>query len=209
MSTPISAIITATVCLLIPGIVINNCNLLNNLETTIEEYCKEEAGLVISDIFQEELVQITEKVLRNHEKDGIVMSAIEGTYFFHAIFNRMDPDLYVSWCEFEQRVLNDYSFIQENKNAKISYLKTSPIDNAWGFKLPEILLVQELKRIIQHRFHSLQENYTIELQHSGDLIHLQPASSEVLGKELLNLFIKIDQVEKKFDVIVGNLNPIH
>lgn len=183
--------------------------LLDNLETTIAEYCKEEAGLVISDIFREELLQITEKVLRYHEKDGNILSEIEGTYFFHEIFNTMDPDLYVSWCEFEQRVLNDYSFIQENKNTKKSYLKTSPIDNAWGFKLPEILLVQELKRITQHRFHSLQENYTIELLHSGDLIHLQPAGSEALGKELLNLCIKIDLVEKKFDAIVGKLNPLH
>lgn len=186
----------------------NKEDLINELETTILEYCEEVVGLELSELFQEDLLQITEQILQEHGRDGKDMSSIEGTYFFHTIFSTMVPDLYAMWYELERETFDDENFFVANKDTKKALKEATTVYNEWGLELTESLLVQELKRALQHRLHTLREELAIKLLHERDILHIQPAKGNVVSEELLNIFKELTQVEKKFDSLMNKIESV-
>ena len=72
--------------------------LVERLEITIRDFCIQESGIVLTNVFQNDLKETTETILSKYNQDGQVLSLIEGTYFFHEIFNALFPEMYVAWC---------------------------------------------------------------------------------------------------------------
>lgn len=176
--------------------------LVEQLETIIREYCVQE-GLALSNMLHEELKESTDEILAKYNKDGQDLSPIEGTYFLHAIYNTLFPDLYVSWW-------SSYRQSQQMQDAVLEVTtKKDYVINTYAFELPERLLVQELKQITQKRFNALQTNSTIELFHSGTYIEIQPASSNIISKEILKIYMQMEKVEKNYDTLIRRLCPLH
>lgn len=176
--------------------------LVEELEKVIREYCVQE-GLALSNKFHQELKDSTDEILAKYNKDGHELSPIEGTYFLHAIYNTLFPDLYVSWW-------SDYRKSQQMQEAvpKVT-TKKDYVMNTFAFELPERLLVKELKQITQKRFNALQTNSTIELFHSGTYIEIQPAFSDVVSEELFKIYMQVEQVERNYDTLIRRLCPLH
>lgn len=183
--------------------------LVEQLEKIIREFCVQEDGLTLSNLFQEDLKETTDEILFNHKQDGQVLSPVEGTYFFHAVFNTLFPDLYVLWCaNRRERLQNNSCPVKEEAGFRMNK-KMEYVMNAWSFELPERLLVRELKKIIQKRFNALQTNSTIELFHDGTYIEIQPACMDMVSKDLLNMYMQVKQVEKNYNSIIRQLCPLH
>lgn len=193
----------------IPMQITSKETLVERLETIIRDFCIQESGLVLSNVFQNDLKETTETILSNHNQDGQVLSSIEGTYFFHAIFNTLFPELYVAWCANHRERLQTPSDLQKQEAEFKMTKQKEYVMNTWSFELPERLLVQELKKITQKRFNALQTKSTIELFHSGTYIEIQPASSDVVSKELFNIYMQMEQVEKNYGNLIRRLCPLH
>ena len=193
----------------IPMQITSKETLVKQLETTIRDFCIQESGLVLTNVFQNDLKETMETILSNYNQDGQVLSLIEGTYFFHAIFNALFPEMYVAWCANQRERLQISSDLQKQE-AEFNITKTKEYAmNTWSFELPERLLVQELKQITQKRYNALQTKSTIELFHSGTYIEIQPASSDVVSKELLSIYMQIEKVEKNYNNLIRQLCPLH
>lgn len=183
--------------------------LLERLETKISEFCVQENGLTMSSSFQKELKETTEQILFDHQQDGQVLSPIEGTYFFHAIFNTLLPDVYIAWCtSHKDRLQIDGGHVKKDTSFKMTQ-EMEYVMNTWVFELPESMLIQELKQITQKRFNSLQTKSTIELIYSGENINIQPSCSDCLSKEFLKIYMQVKQMENNYNSILRRLCPVH
>jgi len=186
----------------------NKEDLIDELETTITEFCEEVVGLELAELLRTDLEQITEQLLENHGTDGKKMTSIEGTYYFHIIFSTSMPDLYSMWYESEMENFDNENFFVENKNTAEALKKATTTYHNWGLELIEPLLVQELKRALQYRLFSMRTDLTDKLLTDLDVIHIQPAKDNVVSNELLTILDELAEIETKFDSLLSKIDSV-